>query len=88
MWCQIKADITGVPVVTFLYEETAALGAAMLAGLAIKRYESLDKVVGNFVMKSKEYIPNADNHIKYLVLYKKYRNLYQCMLPMFKYENE
>ena len=35
LWCQIKADVTGVPVITTDIQEATASGAALLAGQAM-----------------------------------------------------
>src|SRR5207253_5564830 len=44
---QFQADLLGVPVVRPAITETTALGAAYLAGLAVKYWPSLDAITGD-----------------------------------------
>ncbi len=45
---QFQADLLGVPVVRPQVRETTALGAAYLAGLAVRFWDSIDEVVENW----------------------------------------
>lgn len=43
VWCQIKADMTGKRLITLKNNETATLGSAILAGVGIGAFESVEK---------------------------------------------
>jgi len=43
LWCQMKADMTGKRLVTLKNKETACLGSAILAGVGIGAFESVEK---------------------------------------------
>ena len=43
LWCQMKADMTGKRLVTLKNKETACLGSAILAGVGIGVFESVEK---------------------------------------------
>ena len=42
LWCQMKADMTGKRLVTLKNKETACLGSAILAGVGIGAFESVE----------------------------------------------
>lgn len=66
LWCQIIADVTGIPVVRLSSSETALAGAAKLAfsALGVDTPESLSVV--------KEFAPDPETAAIYEVTYKKY----------------
>jgi len=43
LWCQMKADMTGKRLVTLKNKETACLGSAILAGVGVGAFESVEK---------------------------------------------
>ena len=59
-WLQLKADIFGKSVVALNVSEGVCLGAAMLAGIAIGRFESADEAVARFVTEKKTYHPRPE----------------------------
>ena len=42
LWCQMKADMTGKKLVTLKNKETACLGGAILAGVAVGAFASVE----------------------------------------------
>lgn len=50
---QFQADVLGVPVVRPLVTETTALGAAYLAGLAVKFWESKDEIAAQWQIQKR-----------------------------------
>lgn len=72
LWCQIKADMTGKTLVTLQNEETACLGAAILAGVATGVFESVEKACDIAVSNNKTYVPSGidytDCYARYLAL--------------------
>lgn len=43
LWCQMKADMTGKKLVTLKNKETACLGSAILAGVGVGAFDSVEK---------------------------------------------
>ena len=62
LWCQIKADLCGKKIVTLNNEETACLGSAILAGVAIGLFESVETACADFVSLNKTYLPGDTDY--------------------------
>jgi xylulokinase len=77
-WLQTKADVTGIIVKSKHVPEAAALGAAMLAGLGAGIYTSSADAVAQVNFPEKVYLPNMENHKKYMKIYE---TLNQKMYP-------
>ncbi len=60
---QFQADILDVPVERPVVNETTALGAAYLAGLAVGFYKSKDELLDNY-KKDRLFIPSLEENIK------------------------
>jgi xylulokinase len=73
-WNQIKADITGIPVVRVAGDSTAA-GAAMLAGLGAGLYRDPAEAVAAGYRPAGTAEPNLVNSARYEELYERYRRL-------------
>ena len=58
VWCQIKADATQRPVRTLTGADSSACrGAALLAGAATNRWESVEQTAQDTVMTDRTYLP-------------------------------
>ena len=79
VWCQMQADITGIPVDIPREKEAACLGAAMIAaageGADAEKYKGL-AALGNGTEKS--YVPREPE--RYERKYRQFCRLYQSML--------
>jgi len=84
LWSQIKADVLQKPVVTVNTEETAALGAALLAGVATGAFSSLEKAVKSMVSVKEQFAPSEGNKRVYDEGYVKYVKLYSSLEPLFE----
>lgn len=83
-WCQIKADILGIPVkVVANSESTPCMGCAILAGVANGIWTSVESAAEHFVEIKKVYLPNPDNKQVYDRLYNKYVEISQALNPTF-----
>jgi len=78
-WCQIIADLTGLPVVTLTQSENAALGAAMLAGKGAGVFPHLHEASRFIVSNDARYLPQADNLETGNEIYIRYVNLYASL---------
>jgi xylulokinase len=66
LWCQIKADITGKPLVTTKSaREAACLGAALLAGHGTGVFPSIPEAALKIVKRNNRYLPNPENRVVY-----------------------
>ncbi len=83
-WCQLHADITGLPVRIPVEKEAACLGAAMIAAVSSGQLESYAVAAKKCVAFSHIYQPNPTAHSE-----KKYRRfcaLYQAALAIGRIE--
>lgn len=69
LWCQIIADVTGIPVVRLSSSETALAGAAKLA------FSALDIQVPESLPVAQEFLPDPDTSAFYECSYEKYEQV-------------
>jgi len=80
IWCQLQADITGLPVSIPKEKEAACLGAAMIAAVHGGKYADYNAAVADCVEMTMSYQPNPSDRLE-----KKYRRfcaLYQAALAI------
>lgn len=68
LWCQMKADVTGKTLMTLKNKETACLGSAILAGVGIGVFKSVEEACKGIEL-NKVYTPN---NVDYSEGYKKF----------------
>jgi len=88
LWNQIKADVLQKPVLTVHTEETAALGVAMLAGLATDVFSSLKEAAEHMVSIKGRFVPSEANRWLYDRQYGIYIDLYKGVESLFQSEGE
>lgn len=77
LWCQIKADVLGRPVRQVLSAQATALGAAMLAGVAVGTFADLADAVDRAVqLEAEPIVPDPANLSVYEDAYRRYRALF------------
>jgi len=86
VWNQIKADLTGRPVLTMENEEAACLGAAILAGVGVGLFQSLPDACARMVQVKGRHEPDPANAQAYDGHYAKYVGLYDSLVGMFARE--
>jgi len=86
IWNQIKADLTGRPIVTMVSEEAACLGAAIIAGVGIGLFKSVEEAINRMVKIKDRYMPNPENIEAYQKIYTKYVDLYDSLVGIFAKE--
>lgn len=80
VWCQIKADTLGRPVVTMKNTQDAAcLGAAVLAGVGVGLWPSASALTDSVVEIEHVYEPNPANKEAYDRLAERYDELVKCL---------
>lgn len=84
-WCQIKADILGMPVkVINNSESTPCMGCAILAGVANGIWDSIEEAADKFVTIKETYYPNPDNAQVYAKTYEKYVEITKVLNSTFE----
>ena len=74
LWNQIKADVTGVPVVAVASDATS-LGVALVAGTAVGLYPSLAEAAEQCVRIGQRYEPDSRSRARYDERYARFREL-------------
>jgi xylulokinase len=64
-WLQLAADVLGLPVERTAQVDATALGAAMLAGLGVGAYASLQEASSVAVQVTQHYLPERKRHAHY-----------------------
>lgn len=83
LWNQIKADVYQKPVATVQTIETTSLGAAMLAAVALRLFDSLEQAAAIMCQPGQKFEPNPANQAVYSVAYEKYIRLYEALELLF-----
>ncbi len=82
LWSQIVADVTGKPVKVPVVKEATALGAAILAGVGVGIWPSVEAAAAATVKWDKTYQPDPGNRAVYDELYKAWKALYPKQLAL------
>ncbi|MBQ2757103.1 MAG: xylulokinase [Clostridia bacterium] len=82
-WCQMLTDVFGIPTKTLTSTESAALGAAILGGVAGGVFDSVKAACDKLIGEKARQVPNADNHTAYMALYRLYEALYPAVKENF-----
>jgi len=84
LWRQIQADVYGQEVEILQAEEGAAYGAALLAGVGARFWNSVEEA-GDAVVTVREIVkPEADAAKAMTECYKHYRQIYPLLKPLFR----
>jgi xylulokinase len=85
LWRQIKADVTGLPVRVPTSVETTATGAAILAAVGAGVHASVADAVDAFVaFQPDEQTPDPERQEAYADAYRRYREVYFALKPVFE----
>lgn len=76
LWRQMFSDTLNTKLETLESSETAALGAAILAGVGSGVYKDIESATKSIVKKKDIVNPNMNNHLEYMNYYNVYKNLY------------
>jgi xylulokinase len=82
IWCRIRADALGFPLRRAAAPETAALGAAILAGLGTGAMSSLTQAVERLVTFDATFDPDPGTRGYYHDKFARYRELYVALKPL------
>lgn len=82
VWCQLQADVTGIPVSIPVEKEAACLGAAIIAAVGAGIYEDLNTACKQAVFFEKTYRPNKNEQLERK--YRQFGALYQAALDVMR----
>lgn len=71
-WLQIKADITGKLIQKINIEESGCMAVAVLAGYGIGKFNSVEKVLNEWVKIGKEFEPGKEEFKRYQAKYEQW----------------
>jgi xylulokinase len=84
LWRQIKSDVTGYPIRVPSSVETTATGAAILAAVGAEVYPTVSEATASFVSyEPEEHRPDQENRERYDEMYRRYRDVYFALKPVF-----
>lgn len=78
-WCQIKADVTGVPLGVPNMQDGTVFGAAFLAGIGVGAFDDFKDALKQIVQVEKWYEPRSELKSLYDDLYEAYLMSYQSL---------
>jgi len=84
LWRQIQADVYGQEVEILQAEEGAAYGAALLAGVGARFWNSVEEACDAVVTVREIVKPEADAAQAMTECYKHYRQIYPLLKPLFR----
>jgi len=84
LWCQVLADVTGIPTQTTNIEDPASSGAAFIAGVGSRLFRSFEEVCERFIRKLASFEPTLEEVKKrYDEKYIAYQKAYQGLKEVF-----
>ncbi|MBE5867747.1 MAG: carbohydrate kinase [Lachnospiraceae bacterium] len=78
-WMQMKADVLNLPIIALKTVDAGTVGSAMLTGVAIGLFKDLETAASCMVEETATYEPRQHMHEKYMLLYEKYKDVYQAV---------
>lgn len=82
LWCQILADVMGMPVKVPVVKEATALGASILAGYGVGIYKDIPETANRIAKIERTFLPNDENHAVYDKMYPIWREVYADQLSL------
>ena len=83
LWRQIVADVLGLPISLEPEDRGPAFGAALLAGVAVGVYDSVETACAVTASQTQEAAPRADAQGVYQATYRLYQELYPALADSF-----
>jgi xylulokinase len=84
LWLQIKADVIGLPIARMEEEETATLGAAMLAAVCHGDHPDIASAAAAMVRPGRRFEPDPRRLAVYERSFRLYNELYGALAPVFR----
>jgi xylulokinase len=83
VWCQIIADVTGLPLQVMPERAGAALGDAILAAWGAGLIDSPEAMQRAHASPGERFFPDGESHERYGELFEIYKDLYPCLRDLF-----
>jgi xylulokinase len=83
LWCQIIADVTGIPIQVVHERGGAALGDAILAAMGAGLIESTETMQRHHVVAGECFVPDSGRRHLYQETFRIYRDLYPQLKELF-----
>jgi xylulokinase len=83
LWAQIRADITGLPVERSAVTDSSAVGAAILAAVAVEHAPDVVSAASAATAVAETIEPQPQNRRVYDDMYRRYRELFAALKPLF-----
>jgi xylulokinase len=80
-WCQIKADVTGLPIKRVKEKDTSLVGAAILGAVATGLYEDIDDCSESFVKIDHTFYPSSELMDHYSDRYDRFKHFLSIIEP-------
>lgn len=84
LWRKIIANVLNVTVEVLENEEGPALGGAMLAAVASKRYDNVEEIAAKTVKVVETVVPDPELAAKYDDRYAQFKQIYPACQPLFE----
>jgi len=84
LWCQIKADVTGKPILAVEEAEASLMGAAMLASVGGGLHRGLREAASSMVRVARAFYPRSELREAYDRLFELYKRSYQGLKDVFR----
>lgn len=78
-WNQLQADIYGKPVLVTMSGDTTSMGAAILAGVAVGLFKTIEQGVATFVKFVERLLPDRERHEQYRHILRVHSAIYEAL---------
>lgn len=75
LWCQMVADIAGIPVRVPLVPDLACVGAAIIAGVGSGVFDGYEEGCRRMLVEDRRIMPDQKSHREFLALMQKYMHM-------------
>ena len=82
VWCQILANVLGIPVKVPVVRESTALGAFICAAVGVGHFKSFVEATEAVSLMERVHLPNPRQHERYLEQYERWRAVYPQLLEL------
>ena len=83
LWCQVTADVLGLPLEKLAHHPGSSLGAAFAAGMGAGVFSDWAEI-DRFIRAEPPILPDPGRHATYQKLFLLFRELYQANQPLFR----
>jgi len=84
LWCQIRSDVLGTRLRRTTMRDAGVLGAALMAGVGVGSYSSLQEATRDFVQFDREFTLRADTQSRHQERYEAYGQTYGQLRPVYR----